>query len=70
MWLKVIIVILFILMLISLSGALVFLFKDLAEGKRTVYLLGVRISLAATMMFCIWYGYDAGILTGNAPWNR
>ncbi|MFL0798643.1 MAG: DUF2909 domain-containing protein [Cellvibrionaceae bacterium] len=70
MWLKIIILVLFFLMLLSLTGAFVFLMKDMAQGKRTVYLLGARVSIAALMMFCVWYGYDSGILTGNAPWNR
>ncbi|GAB1255539.1 DUF2909 domain-containing protein [Aurantivibrio plasticivorans] len=72
MWLKVIIVILFIAILISLSSGLVFLLKDMGVpgSKRTLYALGVRITLAALLIASIWYGYDAGILTNTAPWGR
>lgn len=70
MWLKVIIVLLFIAILVSLSSALVFLMKDMgvAHSKRTLYALGVRITLAALLVFCLWYGYYSGILSNTAPW--
>ena len=49
MWLKVLIVILFIAILISLSSALVFLLKDIqSKSKRTLYALGIRITLRRT----------------------
>ena len=49
MWLKIIIVILFLAVLASLSSALVYLLKDVgaANSKRTLYALGIRITLAA-----------------------
>ncbi|MFT6300761.1 MAG: hypothetical protein ACJA2R_000778, partial [Saprospiraceae bacterium] len=49
--LKVIIVLLFIGVIVSLSSALVFLMKDLGNTrKRTLYALGVRISLAVALL--------------------
>ena len=70
MWLKVIIVILFIAVLISLSSALVFLLKDMgSESKRTLYALGVRITLAALLLLCIFYGLKTGKLGSSAPWD-
>ncbi|MGH1472003.1 MAG: DUF2909 domain-containing protein [Cellvibrionaceae bacterium] len=71
MWLKVIIVLLFIAILISLSSALVFLLKDMGVGgsKRTLYALGIRITLAAALVFAIWYGVETGILHNTAPWG-
>lgn len=73
MWLKVVIVVLFIAILASLSSALVFLLKDMGvnDSKRALYALGVRITLAALLVFCLWYGYYSGILSNTAPWaNR
>lgn len=70
MWLKVTLVLLFFAMLFSLSSAFVFLLKDAGvnESKRTLYALGIRVSLAVVFLGLIWYGYYAGILTNNAPW--
>ena len=70
MWLKVIIVGLFIAILATLSSAFVFLLKDIGvnDSKRTLYLLGLRVTLAGLLVFCIWYGYTNGILSNTAPW--
>lgn len=72
MWLKIIILVLFIGILISLSGALRFLMKDanVPESKRTLYALGIRITLAILMMLCIFYGFYSGILHSQAPWDH
>lgn len=71
MWLKVLIVVLFIAVLASLSSGLVFLFKDVgdSESKRTLYALGVRITLAASLLLCIGYGIYSGKLNNEAPWG-
>lgn len=70
MWLKVVIVFLFLAVLVSLSSALFFLLRDMGapESKRTLYALGIRITLAALLLFTIWYGFDSGILSNTAPW--
>lgn len=72
MWLKVIILVLFVGILISLSSALGFLLKDTntPESKRTLYALGIRITLAVLMMLCIFYGFYSGILQSSAPWDK
>lgn len=71
MWLKMIIVILFIAVLISLSSALVFLLKDMgSRSKRTLYALGIRVSLAALLLSCIFYGLYTGKLNSSAPWDH
>lgn len=68
--LKVIIVLLFIGILISLSSGLVFLLKDIeSPTKRTVYALGIRISLATLLMLTIFYGLYTGQLGSHAPWD-
>jgi hypothetical protein len=72
MWLKIIILVLFVGVLLSLTSGLVFLLKDsnVPESKRTLYALGIRITLATLMMLCIIYGFYSGILQSQAPWDR
>lgn len=71
MWLKVIIVLLFIGILISLSSALVFLMKDVGNPrKRTLYALGIRVTLAAALITAVIYGFYTGQLSSKAPWDR
>lgn len=71
MILKLIIVILFIGVVASLSSGLVFLLKDIeSPTKRTVYALGVRITLAALLLSTIFYGLYTGQLGSQAPWDR
>ena len=71
MWLKVVIVLLFIGILISLSSGLVFLIKDVRNpGLRTLYSLGTRITLASLMMGLIVYGFYTGQLFSKAPWDK
>ena len=70
MILKLIIVLLFIGVLISLTSGLVFLFKDVTSPtKRTVYALGIRILLAALLLAAIFYGLYTGQLGSHAPWD-
>jgi formate hydrogenlyase subunit 3/multisubunit Na+/H+ antiporter MnhD subunit len=72
MWLKIIILVLFLGILLSLSSALRSLLKDtdVPESKRTLYALGIRITLAVLLILCIVYGFYAGILTSQAPWDH
>lgn len=71
MWLKIIILVLFIGIVASLGGGLRFLLKDVGvpESKRTLYALGIRVCLATLMMALIFYGLSTGILTSQAPWD-
>jgi hypothetical protein len=72
--LKIIIVVLLIGVVISLFSGLVFLFKDTdrADSKRTLYALGVRITLAGALLLTIFYGFYTGQLRmgTNAPWHE
>lgn len=70
MWLKVVIVILFIANLVALGSALVTLLTDQGEGTgRTASLLLIRVSLAALLLIFIAYGFYTGELgLGGAPW--
>ena len=72
MLLKIAIVVLFIGVLVSLSSGLVFLLKDIGapESKRTVYALGVRVTLAASLLGLIVYGIYSGQLGDRAPWDQ
>ncbi|HSG88452.1 MAG TPA: DUF2909 domain-containing protein [Pseudomonadales bacterium] len=68
--LKTLIIILFIAVVASLSSALFFLFKDTEEsGKRTLYALGTRITLAACLVGLVFYGVESGKLSMGAPWS-
>ena len=69
--LKAIIVILLIGVLISLFSGLGFLFNDsdITGSKRTLIALGIRITLAGTLLAVTGYGLYSGELQLNAPWH-
>lgn len=69
--LKAAIVVLFIGVVASLSSSLVYLIKDMGvpESKRALYALGLRITLAASLMGLIAYGIQTGRLGNTAPWG-
>jgi len=71
MLLKLIIVILFLLVLVSLTSGLLFLLKDMeaTDSKRALYALGIRITLAGTLLATIAYGLHSGQLGSRAPWD-
>ena len=72
--LKVIIVVLLILVVLSLSTGLFFLFKDTEKigSKRTRYALGARVLFASLLLISIGYGFYTGELRigTNAPWHE
>lgn len=71
MLLKIAIVVLFVAVVVSLSSGLYFLMKDVGNRrKRTLYALGIRVSLAALLVGTITYGFVTGKLTSTAPWDR
>lgn len=71
MWLKILIVLLFIGVIISLSSGLVYLLKDMGSPrKRTMYALGIRVCLASALILSLIYGFASGRLTSTAPWDR
>jgi hypothetical protein len=69
MGLKAAIVIVFLALLVSLASGLVFLVKDQGKTKRTLYSLGVRVSLAILLLGLIGYGVLSGQLRSKAPWS-
>ncbi|MGH1439881.1 MAG: DUF2909 domain-containing protein [Cellvibrionaceae bacterium] len=70
MALKILVVILFIGVVVSLTSSLVFLLKDIeSPKKRALYALGTRITLAVLLMATIFYGLYTGQLGSGAPWD-
>ena len=71
--LKFIILVLLVGVLLSLFSGLVFLFKDSdrQDSRRTLYALGIRITLAAALLAAVFYGIYSGQLRmgSNAPWH-
>jgi hypothetical protein len=71
LWLKALIVVLFVALLISLTTGLVFLLKDVGNSRRrTLYALGVRVALASALLAAIGWGFWSGRLNSTAPWDR
>ena len=70
MWLKVVIVVLFVALVISLFGGLAFLIRDQGATRRTWHSLGVRLLLAALLMGFLVYGVYTGELGSRAPWDE
>ena len=71
MILKVLVVLMFIGVVLSLSSGLVFLIKDIeSPKKRALYALGIRITLATLLMTTVFYGLYTGKLGSGAPWDR
>ncbi len=71
MWLKVVIVILFLANLVVLGSALYTLLHDQGRGgKRTAWLLAIRVSLAALLLGFVVFGFWSGQLSSTSPWAR
>ncbi len=69
MWLKVIIVFLFVALLVSLTSGFLFLMKDRGSTRRTWHSLTVRLVLAVLLMGFLIFGVYTGRLGSNAPWD-
>ncbi len=72
MFLKVLIVVLLLALLASLGAGFYFLMVDQGniKKKRLFNSLGVRLSLAVTLMVVLVYGVSSGKLRSQAPWER
>ena len=69
--LKLLIVILFIAVVISLTSSFVFLMKDVeSPSKRSLYALGIRVTCAGLLLITIFYGLYTGELGSHAPWDK
>ena len=69
MWIKVIIVLLFIALVTSLFSGYAFLLKDKGTTYRTWHSLTVRLILAVLLMGFLIYGVFTGQLGSKAPWD-
>lgn len=69
MWLKVIIIVLFIMLVISLMTSFAFLIKDQGTTMRTWNSLTVRVVLVVLLLGFVFYGVFTGELGSNAPWD-
>jgi hypothetical protein len=71
--LKTIILLLLLGVVLSLFSGLLFLFKDSdrQDSKRTLYALGLRITLAGALLLTVLYGFYTGQLRigTSAPWH-
>ena len=59
---KILIVILFVIILISLGAALYYLIKDKGSTKRTVNALTIRIAVSISIILLLILGYYAGVI--------
>ena len=70
--LKVLIVVLLIALAISLFSGFYFLMTDQGDKDKrgTVNSLGVRVTLAVSLMLVVIYGVSTGQLKSQAPWEQ
>jgi hypothetical protein len=70
MWLKLIIIILFIGNIVALGSAFFTLLSDQGQSsRRTANRLRIRVALAALLVTFIAYGVWSGDLHISAPWH-
>lgn len=67
--LKVVIFLLLLAMIASLTSGAVFFFKDQGQSRRTLYALGIRVTLAILLLITVSWGLYSGQLTLSAPWH-
>ena len=69
---KLLLIVVMIAMVASLFTGLGFLLSDSekAGSKRLLYALGIRISMAVTLLLLIGFGIYSGQLTLGAPWHQ
>ena len=72
MLLKTLIVLLLLALIASLGAGFYYLMVDQGDPhkRRLLNSLGLRITLAGTLMLLIVYGVASGQLRSNAPWER
>ena len=70
--LKIVIIVVMAAMIASLFSGLFFLFKDSDKpgSRRALRALGLRISLAVTLLLLVSYGFYTGQLGVHAPWHN
>ena len=66
MFIKTIIIITMVLILISLSSALVFLVRDEGKTKRTIFALSLRIGLSIGLFVLLFFAFHFHWITPHA----
>ena len=69
MWLKILIIINFALLVISLFSGLFFVYKERGQGNMTFILLCIRVGLALSLMSLVGFGIASGKIGHHAPWD-
>lgn len=69
MWLKVAILINFVLLVISLLSSLIIVYKDKGQTMNPFIALTTRVSLAVLLIILIGYGLATGQIGSRAPWD-
>lgn len=69
MWIKVVIIVLFVALVFSLGSGYLFLMKDRGGSRRTWHSLSFRLALATLLMGFLIYGVVSGKLGSKAPWD-
>jgi FtsH-binding integral membrane protein len=62
MLIKAVVIVMLVLIFASLFSALVFLFKDKGQGRRTAQALTWRIALSLTLFLLLMAGFYFGII--------
>ena len=67
MLIKILVLLLFIAIIISLFSGLYFLLKDQSRSQRTVKSLALRVTLAIALLLLVIYGFYSGDLALRTP---
>lgn len=67
--LKLVILINFLLLVISLFSSLFLVYKDRGKGSRVLMALSTRVGLALSLLALIAYGLYSGQIGSRAPWD-
>ena len=62
MAIKIIIIVMFLVILVSLGAALYYLIQDKGTTKRTVNALTIRITVSVSIILLLIVGYYAGLI--------
>ena len=62
MVIKIIIILMFVIILISLGAALYYLVQDKGSTKRTVNALTIRIAISVSIILLLILGYYGGVI--------
>ena len=67
---KVFVLFIFVLLIISLFTSLHSVYKEKGEGRRTLVMLSIRVSLAVLLVLSVAFGIAKGYISPHAPWEH